>query len=153
MEYRHNIKKLVVSLNTAGDLYYNTVLKSSPFFTDHLRSLFPSKHERVSINDSLRYPINVQHLKKLFINAISNDPKDHQLAMQLLEMNHESTKIIVECVHFDIVSSQNAFDVTSILTFRQMRKVKFPENFTIKSWSWQVTRFASSEWSSQQTRW
>ena len=85
LDYRHNIKKLVVCLNTAGELYFNAVLKSSPFFTDHLRSLFPPKHERVSINDSLRYPINVRHLKKLFISSISDDPTDHQLAAQLFE--------------------------------------------------------------------
>ena len=85
LDYRHNIKKLVVSLNTSGELYFNTVLKSSPFFTDHLRSLFPSKHERVSINNSLRYPIKVSHLKKLFISHISDDPKDHELASTLLE--------------------------------------------------------------------
>ena len=104
LDYRHNIRKLVFSLNSSGELYFNTVLKSNPFFTDHLRSLFPSKHERVDINDSLRYPINVKHLKKCFISEISDNPKDHELTSELLEKNHEDTKFILENVNFDIVS-------------------------------------------------
>ena len=112
LDYRHNIKKLVYSLNTSGDLYFNTVVKSSPFFTDHLKSLFPPKHERVKINESLRYPINVQHLKKLFIQEISNDPKDHEIASQLLETNSENTKFIIENVNFDIVSFEFTVSIT-----------------------------------------
>ena len=104
LDYRHRIRTMVILLNKSGDLYFNTVVKSSHLFTDHLKSLFPPKHERVSINNSLRHPINVKHLKRLFIEALSDNPEDHQLASELFEANDEQTKFIIENVNFDIVS-------------------------------------------------
>ena len=54
----------------------------------------------------------MQHIKKLFIEEISNDPKDHEIASQLLETNSENTKFIIENVNFDIVSFEFTVSMT-----------------------------------------
>ena len=47
LDYRLNIQKLVVSLNSAGKHYYDKMIAISPTFRDNMKLIIPPKFARV----------------------------------------------------------------------------------------------------------
>ena len=155
LDYRQNIKKLIICLNSAGVKYYNTMVKKSPYFQDNLRLLFPSKHSFVtpkSIQQMVYKPVNVGHLNQVFLSAspssnFLSSQEMYDLYIMEIDLNHLRTQITIEQLvlreHFIIGVEVEAEAEQRI---KNARRVLELANFSINVFSVKVQQNSVYEW-------